>query len=275
MGNNNPLRPDKRLGQHFLRDQGIILRIIDLAGFEKSDHVLEIGPGKGALTIPLSGYVDHITAVEKDSRLVTFLQKVLPREDVQNVLIINEDILRLDLNVIPGLAQGKLKVIGNLPYNISSPLIEKLIQNRDLVSCAVLMFQKEFAERLIASPGGKEYGSLSVMIQYNAKISHLLDIPKEMFYPKPKVGSMLLSFDLEKPHSRRAEDDDLFRTVVKAAFAHRRKTILNSLKGSLTSFSSEELAKALEKCSIDHKRRAETVDIDEFLDLASALGSHK
>lgn len=189
-----------------------------------------------------------------------------------NVRIINEDILRFNFNVTPNINQKKVKVIGNLPYNISSPFIEKLIQNRNNISSAVLMFQKEFAQRLIASPGGKDYGSLSVMVQYNAYISHLLEIPKEMFYPKPKVGSMLLCLDMEKPHPRRADDDDLFRSVVKGAFAHRRKTILNSLKRALTSFSSEELTLALEKCSIDQKRRAETVDIDEFLDLTSALG---
>ncbi|MFC1863765.1 16S rRNA (adenine(1518)-N(6)/adenine(1519)-N(6))-dimethyltransferase RsmA [Thermodesulfobacteriota bacterium] len=275
MNSNIPFRPNKRLGQHFIKDQEIIHRIISLSGFKKSDHVLEVGPGRGALTIPLSRYVGHITAVEKDSRLVTFLQKTLPREDVRNVQIINEDILRFDLNLIPSITQKKIKVIGNLPYNISSPFIEKLIQNRDFVSSAVLMFQKEFAERLVASPGGKDYGALTVLIQYNAAISPLLDIPKEMFYPEPKVGSGLLSFDIEKPHSRRAENDAAFQMVVKGAFAHRRKTILNSLKGALTSFSSEELSMALEKCSVDQKRRAETVNIDEFLDLAEVLANVK
>jgi 16S rRNA (adenine1518-N6/adenine1519-N6)-dimethyltransferase len=268
----NSFRPNKRLGQHFIEDKEIVLRIIGLSGFEKSDRVLEVGPGKGALTIPLSRKVAHITAVEKDSRLVNFLQQKLSRMDILNVRIVNEDILRFDFNVISSTNQKKVKVIGNLPYNISSPFIKRLIQNRKNISSSVLMFQKEFAQRLIASPGGKDYGSLSVMVQYNADISHLLEIPKEMFYPKPKVGSVLLCLDMEKPHPRRAEEDDLFRRVVKGAFAHRRKTILNSLKGALTSFSSDELSSALEKCSIDQKRRAETVDIDEFLDLTSALG---
>ena len=273
MNSNLPFRSNKRLGQHFIKDQEVIHRIISLSGFEKSDHVLEVGPGRGALTILLSRKVDKITAVEKDSRLMDFLKRALPREDVQNVRIINEDILRFDLKKISGITKKKIKVIGNLPYNISSPFIELLIQNRDFVSSAVLMFQKEFAQRLVASPGGKDYGALSVLIQYNAGISRLLDVSKEMFYPKPKVGSMVLGFDMEKPHSRRAEDDASFRMVVKGAFAHRRKTILNSLKGSLTSFSSEEISSALEKCSIDHKRRAETVNIDEFLDLAEVLAN--
>ena len=274
MKSKNLFRPNKRLGQHFIEDKEIVLRIIDISGFEKSDHILEVGPGKGALTIPLSKKVAHITAVEKDARLANFLQKTLPREDVTNVRIINEDILRFDINVTPNINQIKIKVMGNLPYNISSPFIEKLIQNRQFISSAVLMFQKEFAQRLIAFPGGKDYGALSVMVQYHADISHLLEIPKEMFYPKPKVGSVLLRFDMEKPHPRRAEDDALFRMVVKGAFAHRRKTILNSLKGALPSFSSEELESALEKSHIDHTRRAETVDIDEFLVLTSVLGSH-
>jgi len=264
-------RPKKRLGQHFIRHQGIIQEIVDRAGFHKSDQVLEVGPGLGALTIPLAGSVRHVIAVEKDSRLSETLEKRLSHAGINNVTLINNDILKLDLNRVPELSSKKIKVIGNLPYNISSPFIEKLQRDRDLISRAVLMFQLEFARRLTASPGGKEYGALTVLIQYSAAISPLIEVPKEAFYPRPKVGSMVLGFDMERPHPRRVEDEANFKKVVRGAFAHRRKTLLNSLKGGLPSRSSDEIAAALEKCDIDSGRRAETLDIDEFICLASAL----
>jgi len=265
------LRPKKRLGQHFIREQGIIQEIMDRAGFRKSDQVLEVGPGLGALTIPLAGSVRHVIAVEKASRLSETLEKRLSQAGINNVTLINDDILKVSLNGIPDFSSKKIKVIGNLPYNISSPFIEKLLRDRDFISSAVLMFQMEFARRLTASPGGKEYGALTVLIQYNAGISPLFEVPKEAFYPRPKVGSMVLGFDMESPHPRRVEDEDNFKRVVRGAFAHRRKIILNSLKGGLPSLCSEEITTALGKCDIDSGRRAETLDIDEFICLASAL----
>lgn len=265
------LRPNKRLGQHFLRDQSVIAEIIDRAGFANSDDVLEIGPGLGALTIPLSGHVNRIIAVEKDKRLTETLEKKLSQLGLSNVVLINNDILKIDFQQIAGIAGGRIKAIGNLPYNISSPVLERLFKHQDLISTAIFMFQLEFAERLLASPGGKDYGALTVLIRYDAETSPLLEVSSNAFYPRPKVGSMVVKVNLEKPHTRRAQDDRLFSAVVKGAFAHRRKTILNSLGGTLLTYGNDQIREALEQCAIDSMRRAETLSIDEFIFLADAL----
>jgi 16S rRNA (adenine1518-N6/adenine1519-N6)-dimethyltransferase len=265
------LRPNKRLGQHFLRDRSVISEIIGRSGFLKTDDILEIGPGLGALTLPLSGHVNSIIAVEKDGRLAETLEKRLSHEGITNVTLITDDILKFDPRCIDRPSGGKIKAIGNLPYNISSPFLERLFKHRDLITMAVLMFQYEFAERLLASPGGKEYGALTVLIRYDSMVSPLFEVSRESFYPIPKVGSMVVKIDMERFHERRAEDDRFFRTVVKGAFAHRRKTILNSLGGTLLSFGSGEIREALSLCSIDPVRRAETLDIDEFISLADTL----
>ena len=267
-------RPKKRLGQHFLKDRQIIRHIIERACFQESDHVLEVGAGLGALTIPLAGKVRKITAVEKDTRLIDRLQGRLSNSDISNVVLINEDILRLDLKGIADGPEQKIGIIGNLPYNISSPLMEHLFRHRELIGRAVLMFQAEFARRLLSPPNRKDYGAITVFMRYNSTISPLLEVPREAFHPRPKVGSMVVSIDMERPFPRRAEDDAVFKAVVKAAFAHRRKTILNSLKDALRSNVIGEISEALERCSIDSMRRAESLDMDEFLCLAAAFKHH-
>jgi len=266
-------RPKKKLGQHFLRDRGIVHQIIERAGFDKSDRVLEIGAGSGALTLPLAGLVHQVLAVEKDGRLADMLLNRLSREGINNVTLINEDILKLDFSKIGPLSPKKMRVIGNLPYNISSPFLGKLIKYQSLVTKAVLMFQFELARRLIASPGNRQYGAMTVLVQYHACISPLLEVPKEAFYPKPKVDSMVLELDFERPHPNRAENEDYFKKIVKGAFAHRRKTLLNSLKGALSGYSSEDFLGVLAKCGVDPGIRAESLDIDDFLCLSSALES--
>jgi 16S rRNA (adenine1518-N6/adenine1519-N6)-dimethyltransferase len=264
-------RPKKRLGQHFIKDTKTIHEIINRAGFDRSDRILEVGAGLGALTFPLAEVVDKIIAVEKDSRLTDMLRRRISREGIRNITLINDDILQSDLKKMLGSSGKKLKVIGNLPYNISSPFLGKLVTERSIVSRAVLMFQLEFARRLIASPGGREYGGITVLTQYHAYLSPLLEVSKEAFYPKPKVGSMVLELDFERPHPRRAEDEAKFKMIVKGAFAHRRKTLFNSLKGTLSSHSKEQILKAMGECAIESGRRAESLDIDDFLCLTSVL----
>ncbi|MCP4681565.1 MAG: ribosomal RNA small subunit methyltransferase A [Desulfobacterales bacterium] len=265
------LRPKKSLGQHFLTDHGIVQEIIALAGFQISDTVLEIGPGKGALTLALARSVGHVVAVEKDTRLHNLLEKKLSDAGISNVTLVNKDILKFDFRDIPCPPPAKIHVIGNLPYNISSPFLEKLVENRTLVKRAVLMFQLEVALRLTASPGSKIYGAMTLLLQYYASIIPLLEVPKRAFYPKPKVDSMVIELDFERPYPERAGCEGRLKKVIKGAFAHRRKTLLNSLKGHSPSWSREILLEAMDKCGIDPKRRAETLDMDEFLCLADNL----
>jgi 16S rRNA (adenine1518-N6/adenine1519-N6)-dimethyltransferase len=263
--------PKKKLGQHFLKDPQIIQEIITKARFEEDSEVLEVGPGLGALTFPLAGRVKRVIGVEKDSRLMDTLQKRLALEQTSNVTLIHSDILKLDFLQVVGSEGKQIHVIGNLPYNISSPFVEKLISHRALVSTAILTFQLELARRLAALPGNKAYGALSVLVQYYARITPLLEIPKEAFYPKPEVASMVLELDFTKPYPRRAGDEENFRKVVKASFAQRRKTILNSLRGALTSLERDHILEALEKCGIEPGKRAENVNINDYLCLSSAL----
>ena len=263
--------PSKRLGQHFLRDRRVVHRIIAKAGVGREDKVLEIGPGTGVLTIPLARSVDQVIAVEKDPRLVDHLRPKLARLEIDNVVLINEDILRLDLAQIwPG-NRSKLSVIGNLPYNISTPLLEKLMANRQRLSRSVLMFQAELAKRLIATPGTKAYGAMSVLIQYNAHVASLLTVPRTAFYPMPRIDSMVVELDFERSYPRKTENEENFRKIVRASFAHRRKTLLNSLRASLPALNDEDILHALKRCTMDPRQRAESYTIDDFLCLSAAL----
>jgi len=265
------LRLKKGLGQHILKNRDMIDEIIARAGFSASDHVIEVGPGLGALTLPMARCVHHIYAVEKDPHLAWMLAKHLSREGILNVSLVIQDILEVDFSEFPPPSGGKVGVIGNLPYHISSPFLEKLIENREQVSRAVLMFQREVARRLIASPRTKEYGALSVLIQYHARISPLLEVSREAFYPIPKVDSMVVEIDFERPHPQRTPNEDYFRRIVRSAFSHRRKTLVNSLRASPFSWGAADVLKALRECTIDPSERAEALSIDDFLCLSHAL----
>jgi 16S rRNA (adenine1518-N6/adenine1519-N6)-dimethyltransferase len=267
------LRPDKRLGQHFLVNPEIPNRIVSLAGFAPSDVVVEIGPGRGALTFPLSKAVSRIVAIEKDARLANRLRERLTDLGIRNVTVVCEDILRSDLDAIFPPLSGKIQIIGNLPYNISSPVLEKLIRRRDRLDRAVLMFQKEVADRLTAVPGAKGYGALTVMIRYHARTKRLLPVSRTAFYPVPKVDSMVVEVDFGQPYPCRGVEEADFRKTVKSAFAHRRKTLLNSLKASLPGRPPGVFLKGMAACGIDPERRAETLDMDAFLCLASIWNS--
>lgn len=264
-------RPKKRLGQHFLVDPNIVNKIISHAGFQAPDYVLEIGPGKGALTFPLARSVGHVVAVEKDAYLASLLKDKLYKTGIKNVTVVNHDILTFDFHEIGSSFSIKPQIIGNLPYNISSPFLEKLIENRNLVDRAILMFQVEVAKRITAPPGGKIYGALSLLIQYYAQSTVLFEVPGEAFFPRPKVDSMVVELDFKHPYPRRTADESNFKRVVKAAFAHRRKTLLNSLKSSFTSWDREVILDGMKKCSISSETRAESLDMDSFLCLASVL----
>lgn len=267
------LRAKKSLGQHFLVEPGIIHKIISYARFQGSDLVLEIGPGRGALTIPLAGSVGHVVAVEKDTGLARALEGRLKRDGIDNVTLFNDDILKWQFAEIESQSSGKFMIIGNLPYNISSPFLEKLVENRKMVNRAILMFQAEVAQRLSASPGSKTYGAMTLLVQYYARITNLLSVSRNAFRPRPKVDSIVIELDFGRPYPTQTPHEDCFRKVVKGAFAHRRKTILNSLKGAHPSWEPGFIAEAMKRCEIDPGRRAETLHMDEFLALTSSLAA--
>jgi len=266
-----PFRPKKRLGQNFLVDPTISEKIISLSGFSADDAVLEIGPGKGALTLPLAEKVKHVVAVEMDVQLVEWLSGSLKKAGLNNVTLLHEDILKLDWQTLRKHFQGRIPIIGNLPYNISSPVLEKMCQNPRWMGQAVLMFQKEVAQRLTAPSGSKAYGALTLLVQYHARVLSLLKVLKGSFFPVPKVDSMVVSVDFEKPYPQRAAHEAFFRKVVKGAFAHRRKTILNSLKGAMPDQTRESLSNALAACGIESGKRAEVLEMGDFLRLSSML----
>jgi len=271
LGPRATLRPKKWLGQHFLIDEGIIEKTIAAARFQSSDVVLEIGPGQGALTLPLSKTVSHVVAVEKDNRLTNLLQKKLINLGISNVTLVNHDILTFDFDGIKTRPSDKIQIIGNIPYNISSPLLEKVIRNRKVVARAILMFQLEVARRLTSAPCTKAYGAMTLLVQYYARSTCLLAVSKNAFYPVPKVDSMIVEIDLERPYPDKGVLDDHFKKVVRGAFVHRRKTIVNSMKEFSPSWTPDILMDRMKACGIDPKRRAETLNMDEFLRLASAL----
>ena len=264
-------RPKKRLGQHYLIRSDIIHDIVNRSGFGAEHIVLEIGPGKGALTIPLARNVSHIFAVEKDPYLVEALRRKISQAGISNITLIHEDILRFDLAGIVDEYHGKIQVIGNLPYNISSPCLEKLVANRSIIDRAILMFQSEFAQRLCATPGEKAYGAMTVLVTYNGRTAPLIQVPRNAFYPRPKVDSAVVEIDFEQPYVPRARHEGAFEKVVKGAFSHRRKTLVNSLKSFFPSLDQAELLQWLASCSINPRRRAETLHMDEFLCLADKL----
>ena len=268
-----PLRPRKRLGQHFLRDPAVIAQVISRGRFREDDSVVEIGPGLGALTFPLARQVQRVIGIEKDPRLMEILQDRLFRRGIENVTLLREDVLKVDFSELARSLGQSLTLIGNLPFNISSPFLEKLIRSRDFLTRAVLTFQAEVGRRLVAAPGNKQYGAMTVMIQYQARISPLLEIPKQAFYPPPKVGSIVVELDFTTPHPTRAADEGVLRRTVQGAFAHRRKTLINSLKGAFPERPREEILKAIENGGIDSKKRAEVLGINDFIRLSHALGA--
>ncbi|MCG8551189.1 MAG: 16S rRNA (adenine(1518)-N(6)/adenine(1519)-N(6))-dimethyltransferase RsmA [Desulfobacterales bacterium] len=244
--------------------------IVDRTGIDKNTTVLEIGPGLGAITLPLARAGKKVVAIEKDRRIIPLLEGELAEEGIDNVTIINQDVLKTDLKDIAG--TEKLVVVGNLPYNISSQILFKLITIRQVVTHAFLMFQKELAQRLISSAGTKDYSRLSAVVQYASKISRVADIRPNNFFPKPDVDSTVLRFDFFETQGMAEEDERLLFGVIKAAFSKRRKTLHNAMSGGELGLTKKIVGIALENAGIDSSRRAETLEVQEFITLSKAVG---
>ena len=265
------LSPKKQFGQNFLSDPKTAEMIVSRSGISKEDIVLEIGAGLGALTVPLALAAGKVYAVEKDINLLPLLRSELLAKNIDNVSIMNENILDTDIESTAAKHGRKIVVIGNLPYNISSQVLVKLIIQRKYLSRAVLMFQKELSERICAKPGCKDYGRISVMLRYCADIGKIADVKASLFFPRPKIDSQIIEIRFKVSPDFPADDEKFFFRVIKAAFGKRRKTLKNSLSGSELEIDAQTAVSALKSAGIDPARRAETLTVEEFVKLSNAI----
>ncbi len=263
------IRPVKHLGQSFLVDNNITSRIVDVSKIDGDDTVVEIGAGLGAMTSMIAEKAKKVIALEIDPKLVNVLNEEL--KEISNIEIIRTDVLRYDFSSPLG-GTGKIKVIGNIPYNVSSQILFRLIEFRDHISSATLMFQKEVADRIAAVPGTKEYGILSVIIPMYAVLSTIMTVPPLCFHPKPKVDSTVLKMDMRERPLFELSNHSMFLKTVKAAFSKRRKTLANNLKGMDTVCSGDmDVSSLLDEAGIDGRRRGETLTVEEFGRLAETI----
>lgn len=257
----------KSLGQNFLTDKHIIDKIIDATEISQEDLVIEIGPGIGVLTAEAAERAQKVTAIELDKNLIPILEDTLG--DFDNVEIINQDVLKTDLNkIISESGCQKARIIGNLPYYITTPIIMAILEGGVKAESITIMMQKEVADRIKAKPGTKAYGALSVAVQYYCTVQTVAIVPKEVFYPVPKVDSAVLRLDIRKDKPVELIEERMFFRCIKAGFGQRRKTLSNSLMG-IGDVTKEEVKEALLCVGIDEKRRAETLSLDEFANLAN------
>lgn len=265
-------RFSKSLGQNFLIDEGALAGIISGADISKDDNVLEIGPGFGTLTQRLCEAAKKVVCVEIDKTVIPILEENL--KDFDNFEIINDDVMKIGIKEIVKEKFGteNVKVAANLPYYITTPIIMMLLESKIGFKSITVMVQKEVAKRLCAKEGTKDFGAISLAVQYFCNAEYLFDVPNTSFMPPPKVTSAVVRLDLlDKPRVSVKKEEMFFKTV-KAAFAQRRKTLLNALSNAgFSGFSKAEISAALEKISIDGKRRGETLSIYEFASLADAL----
>jgi 16S rRNA (adenine1518-N6/adenine1519-N6)-dimethyltransferase len=265
------LRPKKRLGQHFLVDPSTADMIARQTRITSEDTVIEIGAGLGALTIPLARMARRVHAVEKDSQLTQLLKTELLVDNLTNVNIIEQNILNVDLQELAHKSNRPLIVTGNLPYNISSQVLVQLIEARRYIKRAILMFQKELAQRITAKPGKKDYGRLTVMLAYCADIKSIATVKASLFYPVPKIDSEVVEINFDVKRQYPPHDEVMLFQVIKAAFGNRRKTLKNALSISGLQIEPLMAQKALMAAGIDPGRRAETLDAAEFVALQLSL----
>jgi 16S rRNA (adenine1518-N6/adenine1519-N6)-dimethyltransferase len=266
------LSPRKRFGQNFLVRPEIAERIVSHAHLKPSDVVVEIGPGAGALTLHIAGRVRRLIAIEKDDGLAQMLREQLA--EAPGLEVVNADFLEVDLAALTR-AHGvpKLQVVGNIPYNVTTPILERIFEQRAVISTAVLLVQKEYAERLAAAAGTSEYGSLTLFARYHAVLEPLMTVRAAAFWPRPEVDSMLVRFFLRETPPVEVPDEALLFRIIRGSFQMRRKTLLNTLEAAL------ELPKAVlerigRQAHLELSRRGETLTLDEFARLTRAAADH-
>ena len=266
----------KRFGQNFLIDTHVLEKIIAASQITKEDFVLEIGPGIGTMTQYLAEYAREVAAVEIDNTLIPILKDTL--KDWDNVTVINDDILKVDIRKLALEKNGgkPIKVVANLPYYITTPIIMGLFENQVPVDSITIMVQKEVADRMQVGPGTKDYGALSLAVQYYAKPEIVANVPPNCFMPRPKVGSAVIRLErYEKPPVEVSNEKLMFR-IIRASFNQRRKTLVNGLKNSQElSYSREEIEEVLNECGIPLNIRGEALTLAEFASLANAFDKKK
>ena len=259
-------RAKKRFGQHFLHDRSVINRMISALALQPDDQVIEIGPGTGALTFPLLEKLSHLQLVEIDRDVIHWWQQ--QNQQVQDKLHVHTlDALKLNVPKLRN-TNEQLRVVGNLPYNISTPLIFHLISHAEHIRDMLFMLQKEVVDRITASPGTKDYGRLSVMVQYFCSAEYLLKVGPGAFNPPPKVDSAVVYLKPRTEFALAAHDTEVLSATVAKAFSQRRKTLRNTLKGLLT-------AEQIESLDINPSQRAETLSVTDFVRLSNLVATQQ
>ena len=260
----------KSLGQNFLIDTNVIDRILEGARVQEGDYVIEVGPGIGTLTKEMGRSAEKVVAIEIDKTLIPILEETL--EDFPNIEVINQDILKVNVQelVKEKLNGGPVKLVANLPYYITTPIVMKFLEEDIPVTDIVVMVQKEVADRMNAQPNSKDYGALSVAVQYYCDTEIVAKAPRHMFMPQPNVDSTVIGLHVREERKYNVDNEDIFFKTVKASFGQRRKTLLNSL-GGLGFLSKDQIKIALQEANIDEKRRGETLSIEEFASLSNAV----
>ena len=260
----------KSLGQNFLIDTNVIDRILEGARVKEGDYVREVGPGIGTLTKEMGRSAEKVVAIEIDKTLIPILEETLA--DFPNIEVINQDILKVNVQelVKEKLNGGPVKLVANLPYYITTPIVMKFLEEDIPVTDIVVMVQKEVADRMNAKPNTKDYGALSVAVQYYCDTEIVAKAPRHMFMPQPNVDSTVIGLHVREEQIYHVDNEDIFFKTVKASFGQRRKTLLNSL-GGLGFLSKDQIKEALKEANIDEKRRGETLSIEEFASLSNAV----
>ena len=262
----------KSLGQNFLIDDNIIDKIVDGSLAGQGDKVIEVGPGIGTLTRELASRSEKVMVVEIDKKLIPILGDTL--SDFDNVTIVNEDIMKADIKdlIDKNLDGGPVKLVANLPYYITTPIIMRFLEEDINVTDIVVMAQKEVAERMNANPGKKDFGALSVAVQFYCDTEIVAKVPRHLFVPQPNVDSIVIALRVRPERKYKVEDEDLFFKIVKASFGQRRKTLLNSLT-SMGILDKTDISAVLSVAGIDEKRRGETLSLEEFARLSDCMHS--
>ena len=268
--NKHNFKFSKSLGQNFLIDDNVIDRILEGARLSETDRIIEVGPGIGTLTREMGKVAENVVAIEIDKTLIPILKETLA--DLDNVEVVNEDILKVDVQglINEKLNGGPVKLVANLPYYITTPIVMKFLEEDIPVTDIVVMVQKEVADRMNAKPSTKDYGALSVAVQYYCDTEIVAKAPRHMFVPQPNVDSIVIGLHVRDEKKYVVDNEDIFFKTVKASFGQRRKTLLNSL-GCLGFLSKDQIKEALKAANIDEKRRGETLSIDEFANLSNEI----